>query len=187
MSDPFEDVNIEELTADIQDALDEPSPPGPDEALFLEYLRKELPRLSAAEFEHELVFLSVRDLDGLSLAGSNCRTISIGEKKLPKDTRTHKHGRWDYRFETRSVKKKAYIEFCHPSMGDIWTDVRECAHGAIVTAVVAAVLAENFAVAKATFYPVFYSCLVSKIGRRAREVSVEFRVETEHGCWENHC
>lgn len=151
---------------------------------FLRYLAEDLPGLLRDTVDSRRVWVEFRD-SGPTV--NNCRTLEVGEENLPKQSRNHKHSNTDWRFETRSVKKKAYIVFCHPTIDAIWDDVRGCAIGAASAAIVAAILAENYETAEATFYPLFYACLVSRIGDRAREVSVDTRADTEHGCWENHC
>ena len=183
MEESQQGIDSRDLTTAIQTAVDADRRDS-QQVAFLRYLQEDLPVLVRAVFDHHGVFLSVRDAVHVK---DDCRSIFVGESPLPKQSRTHKHGDYDYRFETGSVKKTAYIDFCHPTIGEIWEDVRGCAIGAAVTAVVAAILSESFEVAKATFYPMFYACLVSRIGDRAKEVSVDFHTDTEYGCWENHC
>ncbi|MCP4252319.1 MAG: hypothetical protein GY775_02725 [Candidatus Scalindua sp.] len=175
--------NSDELTSDIQDAVDDPTRSS-DKIAFLAYLKKDLPAEVRAVYDTHNIWLHISEVGGTI---NNCRQLRVGEGPLPKQSRTHKHGDFDYRFETRSVRSVAYIIFCHPDIDDIWTDVRDCATGAAVTAVLAAILAGNYEVARATFYPVFYACLVTKIGERAKEVTVGFETKSEYGCWEYHC
>jgi len=178
-----------ELEAIIQKCIDaeiDPTDesPDPEAVALLNYFRNDLGRTIEIDGDVEALWLESEEVQSLE---ANCRSIKIGEGALPNESRLHKHGDFDYRYETRSVKAVAYIDFCHPSLNEIWGDVRSCAVGAAVAAVVAAVIAENYAAAKAVFYPVFYECLRQKIGSRAREVTVKMRMEKKKACWTNHC
>lgn len=158
--------------------------PSPDQMeSLLAFAENELPEILNDIYDTSHIWLSPEDV----AIGRDCRTLKVGEKNLPNQYRVHKHGTFDYRHETRSARAKAYIEFCHPSIDDIWRDVRSCAIIAAVSAVVAAILAENPGAAKAVFYPVFVNCLKRKIGNRAKEITVHLYMRTEHGCWSNHC
>lgn len=177
-------VTGDELLEEIRDALDSPVR-DPQRTAFLAQL-EQLPLLVSAQFDLSRVFLSVREVH-VARAADTCKTLSVGEVDQLPQTRTHKHGKFDWRWEERSVREVAYIEFCHPTLDDIWSDVRACAGGAAAAAVTAAIVAGNLAAAKALFYPTFYACLVSRIGQRASEVELTYRSDKEYGCWKYHC
>ncbi|MHB8063261.1 MAG: hypothetical protein ACYDG2_11600 [Ruminiclostridium sp.] len=175
----------DDLITDIQYAVDH----GLEDVLskmFLDYiyLKKDL-LLDAFPFLiNKKVLYNIKDVNTTQ---NSCRQLEVGSEDRPKETRFHKHGPLDYRFETRSVNAIAYIKFCHPTINEIWDDVRGCAITAAVSAVVVAILSGNIELAKALFYPSFYACLVSKIGERAKEVEISLFEDKELGCWENHC
>ncbi|QDT66476.1 hypothetical protein [Calycomorphotria hydatis] len=180
---PTLEADGDELIEELQLAIFAPVRDKPMQD-FLDYIENDLPQLIINSVGDNRIWVEFDD--GGSVLG--CRSLKIGSSNLPNQSRTHKHGRFDYRYETRSARSVAYIDFCHPSINDIWSDVKTCAILAAVASVVAAALAKNYGAAKAVFYPAFIACLTAKIGERlAREVSVGFHTDNEHGCWSNHC
>lgn len=167
-----------ELIRNIQSAYDGNRP---DDKSFLNYLKNDL--LSQAMVNHSDVWVEFLEVE----CGDGCIRLSTGEENLPNGSRLHKHSDTDYRYETRSVKKIAYIDFHHPTIDQIWGDVKECAIEAAVLTVITAILTEAYDVAMGIFYPIFYECLKEKIHDTAKEVNVEMTSETEYGCYKYHC
>lgn len=126
-------------------------------------------------------------LEGGSLPKTTTRRISLGTHDMPNQSRVHKHGDWDYRYETRSAWKKAYVDVTHPTLDDFINDAVQCAQGAATAAVLAAIFAENPGAGFAIFWPAFKACMYTKIGNRVNQLSAELGLRDETGCWTNHC
>ncbi|MBT9250312.1 hypothetical protein [Bacillus halotolerans] len=178
-----------EITKDIQAAIDNTATTTSDQssAAFLNYITNDF-RTEASLVSSDLntIWLEYFD-EGPCPDKPNCRRIRIGNKTFPNQHRTHRHGQFDVRIETRSVRGVAYIDFSHPDIDDIWGDVKACAIGAAVVAVAAAIIAGDVTTARTLFYPSFYACLVAKLGERAKEVDVVFSSDKEYSCWKYHC
>lgn len=182
-------INIDkELIKDIQKAIDSIILNLNDSKLesFLNYLEYDLRQEAELEFSNLIVWSQVKD-EGKCEENLDCRKISLGTHKLPNQSRTHKHGDLDYRYETRGAKMKAFASFSSPRIDDIWEDIKTCAIGASITAVIVAISSGDYNTAMALFYPTFYACLASKIGERAKEVDVTFSRNPEYDCWKYHC
>lgn len=174
------DVEMSDLTAAVQEAVyDTTSSPE------LEQFLSELSNLSELVNATRVapVYLDVTQVTALG----RCIKVKLGESPLPNQTRLHKHGDFDYRYETRSQKWEVFAEICHPDINDFRQDVIDCCVAAAVVAVIVAVVSESPQAGYAVFYPTFLECLKSKIGNRAREVTVRLSKEQEVGCWTNHC
>lgn len=120
-------------------------------------------------------------------AVTTTRRIKLGTHNLPNQSRTHKHGDYDYRFETRSAWLEAYADVSHPSLNDFINDAVECARGAATAAVLTAIYTESPAAGYALFWPAFKACMYSKIGNRVSQLNATLGYTTETGCWKNHC
>lgn len=178
-----------DITRDIQTAMDATKTDDTDHsgAAFLNYLANDFKREAIMTLGYlDTIWVKYED-EGSCADTPNCRRIKLGDGPLPNEHRTHRHGKYDLRVETRSQKGVAYIEFTAPNIGDIWEDVKGCAIGSAVLAVIAAILAGDFNTARTLFYPTFYACLVQKIGDRAKEVDVNFTKDVEYSCWKYHC
>ncbi|MDM5254226.1 hypothetical protein [Bacillus toyonensis] len=178
------------ITRDIQEATDKTTrtESDPESAAFLKYLKGEF--LTQAEMvfsDLSTVWLENEDEGPCSADSSNCRRLRIGTDARPNEHRTHRHDRFDVRVETRQVRGAAYVEFTSPGIDDIWEDIKACAMGAAIAAVVSAIIVSDFTTARTVFYPAFYACLVEKIGDRAKEVELEFFTDNEYSCWKYHC
>ena len=115
------------------------------------------------------------------------RRIGLGTHDMPNQSRTHKHGNFDYRWETRSAWKKAYVDITHPTLDDFINDAVQCAQGAASVAVLTAIFAENPAAGFAIFWPAFKACMYTKIGARVDQLSATLGSSDETGCWTYHC
>jgi hypothetical protein len=177
------EIDLRDLAEDIVKALETPTR-SPEIQRFLYFINDELPRIILDEHDDIDVFRSTKEVIS---ATRGCRTWKIGDYNYPNQSRTHKHGTWDYRWETRSVKAEVFVEVCHPDIDDIRSDVYACIRVAATTAVIVAVVSENPAAGYAIFFPTFRECLKSKIGDRVKQVTVDLYSRNEYGCWTNHC
>lgn len=114
--------------------------------------------------------------------------VGLGRHDMPKQTRLHKHSNTDYRPETRSQWKVAYARFRGSSLDQIRQEIIDCTHGAASASVIAAVWAQNPALAYELFVPSWKVCMYALVSRVIVDgIQVDFGVDTEVGCWENHC
>ncbi|WP_280149706.1 hypothetical protein [Bacillus safensis] len=178
-----------EITNDIQEAFDGVTTNDSDQSssAFVDYITNDF--RTEANFilgDINKIWLEYFD-EGPCPDKPNCRRIKTGNQAFPNEHRTHRHGKFDVRVETRSVRGVAYIDFSHPDIENIWEDVKACAIASAVLAVTAAILTDDFTTARTLFYPSFYACLVSKLGERAKEVDVVFSSDKEYSCWKYHC
>lgn len=183
---PHPDTIISEIQEAVNATLGTTGP-YPEQAEFLKYFQDDLPDLILQNIDTSGTFSDFKDVPSNF---ENCKTLYVGEKNITVNARLQQCSSFPhpkYKYQTQSVKKVAYIVFCSPTINDIWGVVRNCAVGAAVAAVTAAILAEQYTLAKATFYPVFYACLVSAIGHLADQVSVDMRCDTEPGSWIPPC
>ncbi|MBA3314907.1 MAG: hypothetical protein H0T47_16670 [Planctomycetaceae bacterium] len=112
---------------------------------------------------------------------------SLGTHNLPNNTRLHKHGTFDYRFETQSVKWEVYVTFRHPTMSDFINDAITCVGAAAVGSVIVAVVLESPQAGLAIFTPAWKACMVAKVGLAiANEIQVELSKDKIHGPWSGH-
>ncbi|MMZ48167.1 hypothetical protein D1872_98280 [compost metagenome] len=181
-----------DLIQQVQEAVDSHILGEHDEGkeAFLKYLNEDLKTQAtlALNYLNTATKLEFKVLDSCSDNGTNCKRTSLGIHNFPNEQRTHQHGPFDVRFESRQVTAEAYAEFTHPEIDDIWDDVKGCAIGAAVAAVVTLIVIEDIATAEAIFYPSFYTCLVELIGDRGKEVVVKLESgEKERSCWTYHC
>lgn len=129
---------------------------------------------------------STHKVEGTALEVSEHRH-RLGTHNLPNNTRVHKHGTFDYRFETRSVKWEVSVIFRHPTMSDFVNDAISCVGAAAVGSVVAAVVFESPPVGLALFKPAWKACMVAKVGAAiANDIQVELVRDKIHGSWTNH-
>jgi hypothetical protein len=121
-------------------------------------------------------------------ATSNEIKVGLGTHDLPKQTRLHKHGDFDYRTETRSQWEVAYAKFTGTSLEQIRSQIVDCTRGAVTSAVVAAIWAQNPSLAYELFVPAWKICMYALLDRAIVDgIQVWFGSDTEAGCWENHC
>lgn len=127
-------------------------------------------------------FLAVAGCEGTS------HRVRLGGAKGPNQHRLHKHGRFDFRTETRKAYTNVYVVFKHPSMCQYVNDAVDCIPWGVASAVVTAALSESVDIGLKMFYPVWYTCFSVKVGlTTAKEMGLEIIVESEHSCWSNHC
>lgn len=170
----------DDLVADIKLAI-ETSNRDPRAREFLEALAQVGPQVrSNYPFP---VFRDVR----LAATSSRCIELTLGDSPLPRQARTHKHGTFDYRYETRSAKIVVYATICHPDINDFRSDAVACAREAAIEAVIVAVITESPQAGMAIFGPAFFACMQRRIGNRAREVTATLDERREYACWTNHC
>jgi hypothetical protein len=126
-------------------------------------------------------------IGGFALAGLAEYTHKLGTHTLPNNTRVHKHGTFDYRFETQSVKWEVFITFRHPTMTNFIEDAIECVGAAAVGSVIVAVVLESPQVGLAIFEPAWKLCMAGKVGKAiANDIQVELTKNNVHGPWTNH-
>jgi len=166
----------DELAKKIQEAIDKNSP-GADGAIFLQELKRSTDEIGLRLSSIGAIIVNISEVPGSSLG---LRSLKVGESQLPDEPRYY-----NGRFQHRSTRKEAYIDFTYPALDEIWEDVKGCTVLAAIASVVSAILAEQVQVARATFYPTFYGCLVSRLGETAKKVGVDFHSETVHGPWHN--
>ena len=177
------DSDLDDLTRDIllaQDAFARTE----EMQAFLGFIETGLSDTILSRYSDVRVFRQVVEA---SSPNATCRTWKLGETPLPNQSRVHKHGNFDYRYETRSVKAEVFAEICHPDIDDIRGDVEHCLRVAGTTAVITAVVTESPSVGYAIFFPVFRACLIDAIGDRAKQVSARLFSRNQYACWTNHC
>ena len=115
------------------------------------------------------------------------RRVNLGTHDMPNQGRLHKHGTADYRTETRSAWKQAYVDVTHPTIDDIINDVVACVHNAATAAVLTAIFSDNTESGYAIFWPTFKLCMRLRIQERAEEISATLGYTNETGCYTYHC
>jgi hypothetical protein len=111
----------------------------------------------------------------------------LGTHNLPNQTRVHKHGTFDYRFETRSQKVKVSVRFRHPSISTFVQHAVNCVAAAAVGSVITAAATNSPQAGLAIFKPAWKACMVQKVGNTvASEVQVAILTEIVTGSWSGH-
>lgn len=114
--------------------------------------------------------------------------MHLGTHKMPNQQRLHKHGRFDYRAETRKHSIKVWVEVTHPDMDDIRSDVEHCVRVAGTTAVVVAVATDSPTAGMRIFYPAFIRCLALRTSATvANKSRAKLKRKNSYTCWTNHC
>ena len=120
----------------------------------------------------------------------NVRCFSLGKHKLPNQTRTHRHSRFDYRWETRSYSKKVFasVEHNEITVDDVREAVHQCLEDSITGAIIVAVIFENPSAGLAALWPLFKGCLINKgYEAIANTIRLKLWYEDDYGCWKYHC
>lgn len=130
------------------------------------------------------VWVSVEEVSSLSSEA----VYKLGSSPLPNETRLHKHGRFDYRWESQQCEIEVFVRFRHPTLDQYLNDAITCAGVSGLAAVIAAVASGNIAAGYALFYPVWKACMLLKLSESiVNDFQVELFSSSRCGCWENHC
>ena len=111
----------------------------------------------------------------------------LGTHVLPNQTRIHRHGTFDVRFETRSQRIKVFVVFRHPTLSTFLNHAISCVAAAAVGSAVVAAATSNPGAGLALFMPGWKACMVAKVGATiANQIQVELKTETITGPWSGH-
>jgi len=114
-------------------------------------------------------------------------THKLGTHNLPNQYRTHKHGTFDWRVESRWQKKKVSAVFKHPTMSDFVNAAVSCVGVSAVGSAVLAAATSNPAAGLAIFVPGWKACMLTKVSAAvANDIKVDLKVETITGPWSGH-
>jgi hypothetical protein len=112
---------------------------------------------------------------------------SLGTHNLPNQTRVHKHGPFDFRFETRSQRVKVSVRFRHPTMSTFVNHAKNCVAAAAVSSVITAAATNSPNAGLAIFKPAWKACMMNKVGNViANQVQVAILTEIITGNWSGH-
>jgi len=114
-------------------------------------------------------------------------THKLGRHNLPNQTRLHRHGPFDIRFETRSQKIEVFVTFRHPTMSDFVNHAVSCVAAAAVASAITAAATNSPNAGLAIFKPGWKACMVAKVGAAiANQIQVTLSTKTVTGPWSGH-
>jgi hypothetical protein len=130
------------------------------------------------------IWVAIEEVSSLSSEA----VYKLGSSPLPNEKRFHKHGSFDYRWESRQCEIEVFLRFRHPTLDQYLNDAITCAGASGLAAVIAAVASGNVAAGYALFYPAWKACMLLRLSESiVNDFQVELFSNSRCGCWENHC